>query len=294
LWRTSYEEMSCTPEAVRALTDCLNSAGNTTAAIGRVFAIASAPLVSLSSGGPVPVGRLLRLHQALRCVPGSRDHSGQAVVSLCGRPHHRQVLLLEWLGLHPLGVPNAPFITYPVLRRKKLNAEIANGRLVIMDSWACSSRSGVPAAWRGSQVRGSRQPAPRAAGAPRSCATGRHRPSAAMRRRPSMAAQIATERVAMGSAGSVGPFDRASRRRVTPRVCQVRGHDPIPTWVLTHWATGSIPLRYAFLEVFGTQGTAHFGGGCGPRRPGHGPRLLLLVLMCVIDDVQGVRPTMGA
>jgi len=36
------------PEMVRALTDCLDAAGNTTAAIGKGFAIASAAMVSLA------------------------------------------------------------------------------------------------------------------------------------------------------------------------------------------------------------------------------------------------------
>ena len=43
--------MSCMPETVRALTDCLGATGNTMADVGNVFAIASAPLVSLSLFG---------------------------------------------------------------------------------------------------------------------------------------------------------------------------------------------------------------------------------------------------
>merc|ERR1712048_798499 len=48
-------EMCGMPEAVRTLTDCLDAAGNTTAAIGKGFAIGSAALVSLALFGAFTV-----------------------------------------------------------------------------------------------------------------------------------------------------------------------------------------------------------------------------------------------
>merc|ERR1712226_1088147 len=48
-------EMAQMPDTVRTLTDCLDAAGNTTAAIGKGFAIGSAALVSLALFGAFTV-----------------------------------------------------------------------------------------------------------------------------------------------------------------------------------------------------------------------------------------------